>query len=104
MLAEAMAGLSAADRSLLRLRLVEELSHDQIAEALGITAELVRKQFSRARQRLAAGVSAADHDFRAGGRLHDASPQTNCSALVAASLKLFCAKLVTFVSVDRQEV
>lgn len=76
MVSAAMADLSNAERALVRFRLIEELSHDQIAEALGITCQVVRKQFSRARRRLAAVVSAGDQDLGELLALADARSQT----------------------------
>lgn len=56
--AAAMAGLPAELRTVLVLRAVEGLSYAEIAEAAGIPEGTVMSRLSRARQRLAAALSA----------------------------------------------
>ena len=51
-LIEALSRLKAADREILQLTLWEELSREEIAEALGISTEVVHKRYSRAKRRL----------------------------------------------------
>lgn len=51
-LADAMAKLEEQDRALLTLRVVEELSYEQIAEVLDIKAGTVKSRLSRTRDRL----------------------------------------------------
>jgi RNA polymerase sigma factor (sigma-70 family) len=55
-LALALAELSPALREVLVLHAWAELSHDEIAEALGCSSAAVRTRLSRARSRLAAGL------------------------------------------------
>ena len=55
-LALALADLSPALREVLVLHAWAELSHDEIAEALGCSGAAVRARLSRARNRLAAGL------------------------------------------------
>jgi RNA polymerase sigma factor (sigma-70 family) len=55
-LALALADLSPALREVLVLHAWAELSHDEIAEALGCSSAAVRTRLSRARSRLAAGL------------------------------------------------
>jgi RNA polymerase sigma factor (sigma-70 family) len=55
-LALALADLSPALREVLVLHAWAELSHEEIAEALGCSSAAVRTRLSRARSRLAAGV------------------------------------------------
>jgi RNA polymerase sigma factor (sigma-70 family) len=57
-LALALAGLSPALREVLVLHAWAELSHEEIAEALGCSSAAVRTRLSRARSRLAAGLGA----------------------------------------------
>ena len=57
-LALALAGLSPALREVLVLHAWAELSHEEIAEALGCSSAAVRTRLSRARSRLAAGLAA----------------------------------------------
>jgi RNA polymerase sigma-70 factor (ECF subfamily) len=49
---DALARLKAADREVLQMTLWEELSRNEIAEALGISTEAVHKRYSRAKKRL----------------------------------------------------
>ena len=49
---KALSRLKAADREVLQLALWEELSRNEIAQALGISTEAVHKRFSRAKKRL----------------------------------------------------
>ena len=51
-LAEAMAQLDKQDRALLTLRVVEELSYEQIAEVLDIKVGTVKSRLARTRERL----------------------------------------------------
>jgi RNA polymerase sigma factor (sigma-70 family) len=55
-LGPALASLSPALREVLVLHAWAELSHDEIAEALGCSSAAVRTRLSRARSRLAAGL------------------------------------------------
>ncbi|MGV8907711.1 MAG: RNA polymerase sigma factor [Propionicimonas sp.] len=55
-LAEALDRLNTSDRELLRLLAWEELRHDEIAVALGISAGAVRVRVHRARRRLQAAL------------------------------------------------
>ncbi len=55
-LALALAGLSPALREVLVMHAWAELSHDEIAEALGCSGAAVRTRLSRARNQLAAGL------------------------------------------------
>jgi len=55
-LALALSGLSPALREVLVLHARAELSHEEIAEALGCSSTAVRPRLSRARSRLAAGL------------------------------------------------
>ncbi len=57
-LALGLAGLSPALREVLVLHAWAELSHEEIAEALGCSSAAVRTRLSRARSRLAAGLGA----------------------------------------------
>jgi RNA polymerase sigma-70 factor (ECF subfamily) len=57
-LALALAGLSPALREVLVLHAWAELSHEEIAEALGCSSAAVRTRLSRARSRLSAGLGA----------------------------------------------
>jgi RNA polymerase sigma factor (sigma-70 family) len=57
-LAVALADLSPALREVLVLHAWAELSHEEIAEALGCSSAAVRTRLSRARSRLAAGLRA----------------------------------------------
>lgn len=68
-LAEALDRLSERDRELLRLLAWEELSHEEIAVALGISAGAVRVRLHRARQRLQAALV----DLTPPGRAGDAT-------------------------------
>ncbi len=54
----ALSGLSPALREVLVLHAWAELSHEEIAEALGCSSTAVRTRLSRARSRLAAGLGA----------------------------------------------
>ena len=56
-LALALAGLSPALREVLVLHAWAELSHEEIAEALGCSSTAVRTRLSRARSRLAAALA-----------------------------------------------
>jgi RNA polymerase sigma factor (sigma-70 family) len=49
---DALAGLSAKDRELIRLAAFEELSYDQIATVMGLSRNAVRSSLFRARERL----------------------------------------------------
>jgi RNA polymerase sigma-70 factor (ECF subfamily) len=51
-------GLADADREILTLRYALEYETDQIAQALGVSANAVHMRLSRARQRLAEGLAA----------------------------------------------
>jgi RNA polymerase sigma-70 factor (ECF subfamily) len=53
----AAARLSGEDREILRLAMWEELSHGEIAAALGLRVDAVRQRFHRAKKRLA-------HEYR----------------------------------------
>ena len=57
-LALALAGLSPALREVLVLHAWAELSHEEIAAALGCSSAAVRTRLSRARSRLVAGLGA----------------------------------------------
>ncbi len=58
-LALALAELSPALREVLVLHAWAELSHEEIAEALGCSSAAVRTRLSRARSRLAAGLGSS---------------------------------------------
>jgi RNA polymerase sigma-70 factor (ECF subfamily) len=57
MLNRALRALSEADCRLMRMRFVEGMSHEQIAEVVGSNAAAVRKQFTRARDRFVTAAS-----------------------------------------------
>ena len=73
----ALAGLSGADRELLHLAAVEELSSMQIAMVLGCRAVTARVRLHRARARLRAalGRSGSDPDTDAAGRAAPTQPE-----------------------------
>lgn len=68
LLARAMACLSDDQRRLLRLRLVEEMSHGDIAELLQRSETAIRQQVCRAKNRVAREYTAL------GGRVHGVGP------------------------------
>ncbi len=49
---DALSRLKAADREVLRMTLWEELSRNEIAQALGISTDAVHKRYSRAKKRV----------------------------------------------------
>ena len=57
----ALTELSEADREVLRLAYWDDLSHDDIADHLGITPGAVATRLHRARQRLRPHLTALDH-------------------------------------------
>lgn len=60
-LAEALAGLPAADREIVRLWAWEQLEPREIAQILGSTANAVSLRLSRARKKLAESLTRQDH-------------------------------------------
>jgi RNA polymerase sigma-70 factor (ECF subfamily) len=60
-LAQALAGLSAVDRRVVSLCLLEELSYAQAAEVLGLSHASVRSRLSRARRTLREALIAAGY-------------------------------------------
>lgn len=67
LLGRALDQLSEPDRELLRLVAWEELGHEEIAVALGISGGAVRVRLHRARQRLQAALAALERESLAGG-------------------------------------
>jgi RNA polymerase sigma-70 factor (ECF subfamily) len=61
-LRKALAGLSAADRELLRLSFFDDLSPSDLARRLGAPAERIRKRKSRALERLRRAFFGTGHD------------------------------------------
>ena len=65
MVGQTMRRLSAADRRLMSLRLMDEMSHEEIATVLGTTTPAARQQYRRARARFLTCFSALGGELRA---------------------------------------